>query len=45
MELFLIFSIIAFLAIVGNALVLLRTARKPELSASVRAQPYRNDDD
>lgn len=35
MELFLIFPIIAFLAIVGNALLLLGTARKPELPASV----------
>ncbi|QXP87651.1 hypothetical protein [Methylococcus capsulatus] len=42
---FLIFSIIAFLAIVGNALLLLRTARKPKLPETVRPRPWGDDED
>lgn len=45
MELFLIFSIIALLVIVGNALLLLRTARKPKVPDSVTPKPYRDDED
>ncbi|HWO99987.1 MAG TPA: hypothetical protein VNL74_05095 [Methylococcus sp.] len=45
MGLFLFFTIIAFLVIVGNALLLLRTARKPRLPASVKPRPYRDDED
>ncbi|QJD30167.1 hypothetical protein [Methylococcus geothermalis] len=45
MEPFLIFSIIAFLVIVGNALLLLRTARTPKLPETVRPQPCWDDED
>lgn len=45
MELFLIFSIIAFLVIVGNALLLLRTARKPEQADPVRPKLHRDAED
>lgn len=45
MGLFLIFSIIAFLVIVGNALLLLRTARKPKLPETVHPRPYWDDED
>jgi hypothetical protein len=45
MGLFLIFSIIAFLVIVGNALLLLRTARKPKLPETVRPRSCWDDED
>jgi hypothetical protein len=45
MGLFLFFTIIAFLVIVGNALLLLRIARKPRLPALVKRPPYRGDED
>jgi hypothetical protein len=41
MELFLIFSIIAFLVVVGNALLLLRT----RLPGTARRKPYRDGED
>jgi hypothetical protein len=43
MELF-IFLLLAVIIIAGNALILLRTAKKPKLPKSVRPQPYGNDD-
>ena len=42
------FWLILFLILVvllGNALLLLRTARKPKLPPSVQAKPYRDDDE
>lgn len=42
------FWIVLFLVIaiiLGNALMLLRTARKPKIPPSVQAKPYRDDEE
>jgi multisubunit Na+/H+ antiporter MnhF subunit len=31
--------------VLGNALILLRTAKKPDIPDSVRPKPYRDDDE
>jgi hypothetical protein len=36
---------VAIAVVVGNALVLLRTARKPDIPGSVAPRPYRDDDE
>ena len=38
-----IFAVLMF--IIGNALVLLRTANKPKVPDSVKPQPYQDDDE
>lgn len=38
-----IFLVLLF--IIGNALVLLRTAKKPKVPESVKPQPYEDDDE
>jgi hypothetical protein len=45
MILFWIFLVLALALMIGNALVLLRTAKKPEIPEGVKPQPYRDDDD
>ncbi len=37
--------LLVLLFIVGNALVLLRTAKKPKVPESVKPQPYEDDED
>ncbi len=45
MEIFWILLGLAILIIVGNALMLLRTATKPKIPDSVKPKPYRDEDD
>jgi hypothetical protein len=45
MTLFWIFLILVIVLVVGNALILLRTARKPHLPEGVRPQPYGDEED
>ena len=40
MEIFLIVFVIVLIVVVGNALLLLRTAKKPKIPDSVKAKPY-----
>lgn len=40
-----LFIFLAFVLIIGSALILLRTAKKPKLSNSVKAKPYQDDED
>ena len=42
MALFFIF--LAVILIIGSALILLRTAKKPKVPDSVKAQPYQDDE-
>lgn len=44
MTLFWIVFGFVILVVLGNALVLLRTAKKPRLPAGVKPQPYEDDD-
>ena len=44
MTLFWIFLALVLIVVVGNAMTLLRTARKPEIPAGVKPQPYSDDD-
>jgi hypothetical protein len=37
--------IVAVVVIVGSALILLRTARKPKLPGSIKPKPYGDDDE
>ncbi len=41
----LLFTILAVVVIVGNALILWRTAKMPKLPGSVKPKPYKDDDD
>jgi uncharacterized protein YceK len=45
MKMFLIFLALAVALVLGNAMVLLRTAKKPKTPDSVKPQPYSKDDD
>ena len=36
--------ILVVVVVVGNALILLRTARKPDIPDSFKAKPYQEDD-
>jgi multisubunit Na+/H+ antiporter MnhF subunit len=45
MTLFWIFLALAVLLMVGNALTLLRTAKRPKLPEGVKPQPYRDDEE
>jgi hypothetical protein len=45
MELFWVVLIVVFAVIIGNALLLLRTAKKPRIPDSVKPQPYEDDDE
>ena len=45
MEIVWIVSVLAVLVVVGNALLLLKTAKKPKLPDSVKPDLYKNDDD
>ena len=45
MTLFLIALGLVVLVVLGNALLLLRTAKKPKLPESVQAKPYADDED
>ena len=41
----LFFIIFAIIVVVGNAMILLHTAKKPKLPDNVKSQPYEDDDD
>jgi len=45
MTLFWIFLALAVMLMVGNALTLLRTAKRPKLPEGVKPQPYRDDEE
>jgi hypothetical protein len=45
MTLFWLFLFLAIAMVVGNAMTLLRTARKPKLPEGVKPQPYTDDGD
>lgn len=45
MTMFLIVLALVVLVVLGNALLLLRTAKKPKLPDSVEAKPYSDDED
>jgi hypothetical protein len=45
METFWIVLVVVFLVVAGNALILLRTAKKPKLPKSVKPKPYDEDQD
>ena len=40
----LLFIFMAVILIIGSALILLRTAKKPKVPDSVKAQPYQDDE-
>ncbi|MGR9114486.1 MAG: hypothetical protein ACU85E_01875 [Gammaproteobacteria bacterium] len=40
-----LFILLAVILIIGSALILLRTAKKPRLPGSVKAKPYQDDED
>ena len=40
-----LFILLGIVLVGGSALVLLRTAKKPRIPDSVKAQPYSDDDD
>jgi hypothetical protein len=42
---FWIFLALLIILVVGNAMTLLRTARKPVIPSGVKPQPYSDDDD
>lgn len=44
MMLFWIVLALVILVVAGNALILLRTAKKPRIPAGVKPQPYEDDD-
>ncbi len=44
-EIFWAVLILAVLVVIGSALLLLRTARKPRIPDSVKPKPYRDDDE
>lgn len=44
MEIFLVVLIVVLLIVVGNALILLRTAKKPKIPDSVKPKPYADDE-
>jgi hypothetical protein len=44
MQIFLIVFAIVLLVVVGNALILLRTAKKPKIPNSVKPKPYEDDE-
>lgn len=45
MILFWIFLALVIIIVLGNAMVLLRTARKPHIPDSLKPQPYEDDED
>lgn len=45
MTLFWIFLILVLVLVVGNALILLRTARQPTIPKGVKPLPHRDEDD
>ncbi len=45
MEIFWAVLILAVLLVAGNALLLLRTAKKPRIPDSVKPKPYRDDEE
>lgn len=45
MTLFWIFLLLAISLIVGSAMALLRTAKKPKIPKGVKPQPYQDDDE
>lgn len=44
MTLFWIFLVLVIAIVLGNAMVLLRTAKKPRIPEGVKPQPYRDDE-
>ena len=44
MEIFWVVLILVFLVVLGNAMVLLRTARKPKTPDSVKPKTYQDDE-
>ncbi|HUL13149.1 MAG TPA: DUF2897 family protein [Methylococcaceae bacterium] len=45
MEIFWVVLVIVLVVVVGNALILLRTAKKPKVPDSVKSKPYEDDRD
>jgi uncharacterized protein YceK len=45
MKMFLFFLLLTIVLVVGNAMVLLRTAKKPKVPETVKPKPYAKDDD
>lgn len=45
MGMFWLFMTLVIVLMVGNALTLLRTAKKPKIPEGVKAQPYKDDKD
>jgi uncharacterized membrane protein len=45
MEIFWVILVIVLIVVVGNWLILLRTAKKPKVPDSVKPKPYKEDDD
>jgi hypothetical protein len=45
MEIVILLFALALLIVLGNALLLLRTAKKPRIPDSVKPQPYEDEDE
>jgi hypothetical protein len=45
MTLFWIFLVLVIAIVLGNALTLLRTAKKPKIPEGVKPKPYRDDEE
>ena len=45
MAMFWLFLTLLVVIVLGNALTLLRTAKKPKIPEGVRSQPYRDDEE